>query len=130
MSLLWFLLTKINLSNFLNCKWHFLRLVRILVNENILLISIWYPTILNICLAQKPTIKHAFMFFLPLQWALDVFNIHLIMPRIKNSLLTNYVVGSLALVVISKISKLLSSSTFVQQHPFQVQPMDANDNNI
>jgi hypothetical protein len=70
------------------------------------------------------------MFFPPLQWALDVFNIHLIMLGIKNNLLTNYVVGSLVLVVISKISKLLSSSTFVQQHPFQVQPMDANDNNI
>ncbi len=52
-SLAQFLLTKINLPNFFDCKQHFLRLVRISTNENILFVSIWDPTILKIYLAQK-----------------------------------------------------------------------------
>jgi len=35
-----FLLTKINLSKFFDCKWHLLKLVRIQTNQNILSIFI------------------------------------------------------------------------------------------
>jgi hypothetical protein len=39
------LLTKIKFSKFYNCKQYFFKLVRILVNENILFVSIWDPTV-------------------------------------------------------------------------------------
>ncbi len=51
-----FLLTKINLSKFFECKRHLLRLVRIPIDENIISVSIWNPTISHICLAQKPIV--------------------------------------------------------------------------
>ncbi len=58
-----FLLTKINLSKFFYFKWHLLRLVRIPIDENILSIPIWNPTISHICLAQKPIVGNMFSCF-------------------------------------------------------------------
>jgi hypothetical protein len=58
-----FLLTKINLSKFSDFKWHRLKLVRILANENILFVSIWDPIVPKIYLAQKTTIGNMFSCF-------------------------------------------------------------------
>jgi hypothetical protein len=62
-SLRQFLLTKINLSKFSDCKQHLLRLARTPANESIFFVSIWDPTIPKIHLAQKPTIWNVFSCF-------------------------------------------------------------------
>ncbi len=74
-----FLFTKINLSRFYDCKQHLLKLIRILVNENNFFVFIWHPIIHKTCCTKTNYRKHALMFFPPLHWTFDVFNIHLIM---------------------------------------------------
>ncbi len=58
------LLEKINFSKLSCYKQHLFKLVRILTRENIFLISIWKPTIPNICITKKPTIENMVSCFL------------------------------------------------------------------
>jgi hypothetical protein len=64
------------------------------------------------------------MFFPSLQWALDVFNIHFI--TLENQKL--FVASSLVLTS-QRYPNSCPLHPFTQ-HPFQIKPMDANDNNI
>jgi hypothetical protein len=103
-----FLLTKINFSKFFVCKWHVLRLVRILAKEKMFSISIWDPIIPKICQAKSPTIGNiasclchhwkGYLMSLTSNWYL---------LKIKNSLLTSfYMVSLTSHSICSNISKL------------------------
>ncbi len=71
------------------------------------------------------------MSFPPLQWAFDVFNIHLI--TLENQKLIVDQFHSWLIYVgyhFKGYSKKIPLQPFDQQHPFQFQLMDASDNNI
>ncbi len=102
--------TKINLSKFYDCKWHLLILIRVLAELKIFYVSIWDQLICNIC--KKKCKKHAFMFFPPLQWPLDIFNIHLLTLSIGQ-----FCCWLTRASCYFKKSKLLSFSTFWSTTP-------------
>jgi hypothetical protein len=107
-----FLLSKINFSKFSFHKWHLLRLVNMLAKEKILLVFICDPTILTICWTRKPIVGNMNSSFYH-HWKR-----HLIskgstwnLLKINSSMLTSSLTRSLVLAIISKISKIQSSST-------------------
>jgi hypothetical protein len=110
-----FLSIKINLSKFFDCK-HLLKLVRISINDFFFKNQFDIQLFLRCFLAQKCR-KHVLMFFPPLQWTLNVFNIHLITPKNWKISIDQFRCWLTYVGCHFKKSKLLSSSTFWSTTP-------------
>jgi len=106
-----FLLTKINFYKFSICKWHPLRLVRILVKENILIVLICNPIIPKIYQAKNPIIGNIALRFCH-HWRGRLMSLTSIwyFLKIRSSLVISFFTNSLVLVICSNISNLQSWS--------------------
>jgi hypothetical protein len=102
------------LKNLSFCKWHLLKFVRIPTNEKMCSIFICDLGMPKNYWLKEPTIGNSDSCFPPLKRTFNLFNIHMIMS--KRQQLPCWQVLSLAhysaIVVVSNMSKLLSTSMF------------------
>lgn len=96
-----------------NCKWHLFKIVNISIFKRVHLFSICDSTIPKIWQAKNPTISNMVCYFIHhSKGHLIFFTFTYYHLKMKNFLLINSLVCSLVLVVISKIYKQQSSSTY------------------
>ncbi len=105
------LFIKINLFKLFDCKWHLLKRVVLQLKKTFFHFQFVNQQSLRLHKKKSNGRKHIFMLLLPMKKAFDIFDIFFILFKNQEFFfLTSFFVNSFILIIISKISKLQSSS--------------------